>query len=483
MSAGEFSRRGKAPSRSVSGVFLLGCFGIGVAVAFPRSGFAALAFALLVVLLVWNRPMLIMSLALWISVLRGPLVDGWILPRAIALVADLVIIIGTLRLIWLSSQHKAQLPPYARMVALSMLTFCAVALLSGLVNQVSPLDAIGASRALLFGPLSFLFFSSSLVTKNARLQVGVQLWVALALQVPFALWQYAHVYKLSNPDLVVGTFGPGGANVLGLASLLGIAFLLSRPPSSWDRRNLVLGALLVIPLVLSSSRFAQLMAIPVAVWIATLRGISWKRIAVVAALLGLIGVGMSLYYSTNGRDYESEFQVATVLSGITQVRQGNVPRLAYFAFIAQIMRAHPGWMLIGSGPGTFASGYAIAAGTPLASDLATQLRLVAGGLSASGYVFKENLVPVSSQVASTWSEYGVLGLVAYASSLLGLLAARLRGGERHAVVGFSVIAIAITLLGVFWGNLWELQGFSVLFWLMLALDFSSHDLEPSDASV
>ncbi len=430
----------------------------------------------------WSDPPAAVCVALTVSITRGLLIDGWLVPRPFALVADLIVVALVVKLLVAVVRNREHVSAATRGVLFGTVSFALVACASAIVNLTPLVDLIGATRALVFGPLVFLVIGSSFL-RGASKAIGTLIRSGLWAQAILASWQFVNVIGTGNADAVVGSLGPGAANVLGMLALVGICFLLTRPAGLQRRGDRALAAALGVPLVASASRFALFLLVLIGI-VYLLLGTRFRGrlVGAVASTVALVG-GLLGYYSLSGRRASVDFNPATIVGGLVSVQQGSVPRLAYFAFIAPVLVKHPFGVWFGLGPGQYASGYGIARSAPAAVDLTTQLRLAATGLSASGYLYKNGDVPVTSQLASTWSEYGILGVAAYASIFVALLAEGLRRlREQRGYSGFLVIFAFLMLVSAPWGNVWELQGFGALVWGMAALDVLDYPTGTNDAA-
>lgn len=456
-------------TRTTGAITLLLAVVLGLAIG--RDSAVLILAVLAAVGVVWGRlaPRAAYLLAIWVSVLRPYISISLGVPREIALIADVLVLSVLVRLL-LRKDGQGAFEGDQRTILRFAGGFVLVAVMSSALNGSSIFDLLGAIRALLLGPAVLLVGISLARDRPSGELLERHLLVLLVLQIVFALFQIPGAAVEGNPDLVVGTLGPGGANVLGLLCLVGMVYVSSL---EWLRGRwaAVVVILLVIPIVFSSSRFAILL-LP-AVWLL----IVWKRLSgvglrvVVVGLAGVVTAASLVGYSAaTGRDLSYDFSVSTIVAGQLEVRAGNVPRLAYLKYIAEPLESQPWGWLVGLGPGQFASGYAIARGAPRAATLVSTLRVIAVGYTSGGYTYLDGNIPVTSQVVAVVSEYGVVGFLLY----IGLIGSAMVRSRRIHSAGrrtLLVVSLGLTAVASVWANLWELQAWALV-WAMAATSFA-----------
>jgi hypothetical protein len=448
-------------------IFALCSIAIGVALATGHVLVGLVPVVFLGALWAHRAPASALIAAIWIAALRPIATQTLGVPRELALMADIMLIAALIGILLGRRSHDHRPSSSQRGVLVGMASFLLVAGISTAVNQSSLVDTVGATRALLLGPIAYLVGVEVSTGHRERQALQQNLLAVLLLECVLAMLQFPLAAQSSNPDLVVGTFGSGGANVLGLFCLVGVAFVASL---DWlpTKRAVTLALLLTIPIVFSSSRLSMLL-LPF-VWLV----VYWSRIRtgglrllllLVSAILGIAIV--SAYAVSTGRSPADDFDLGVITRGQIEVKAGNVPRLAYFKYIEAPLSARPWGWVIGLGPGQFASGYAISRGAPNAANLLSTLRVTATGYTSGGYTYLNGEIPVTSQLASTLSEYGLVGLIAYAGILISILSGVRKLPSRTDRV-FILLAAGGTLVGSVWANLWELQTWMMV-WAMLSI--------------
>ncbi len=439
---------------------------IGIALGTDHAFVALIPMVVLLGLWAQHSPASALVAAIWISALRPIAVESYGVPRELALVADLVVLASLMAVLLRGTANGRRLARAQSGVMYGLMLFVFIAVISTVFNGSSLLDAVGATRALTLGPMAYVVGYSVSADPKGKKILQQSLLGVLILECVLALLQFPSAAIAGNPDLVVGTFGSGGANVLGLFCLVGVPYVLS---VEWLRpsRAIALALMLSIPIVLSSSRVAMLL-LPL-VWLV----VYWSKIRAVGPrlLLALVSVllavgTLSVYAAATGRSPADEFDLGVITRGQVEVRAGNVPRLAYFSYLVAPLNSRPWGWIIGLGPGQFASGYAISRSAPNAEALVSRLRVTATGYTSGGYTYLDGEIPVTSQIVSTLSEYGLVGLLCYAAIPVMVLLRARRSRVRTARV-FIWVAAGATLFGSVWANLWELQVWAIV-WCMLS---------------
>ncbi len=340
----------------------------------------------------------------------------------------------------------------------------AVGVASAVLNRVSPTHlALG-----LRGPLQpvLTFYALWCLRPPARHFARLAaLSLALALlQVPVTLVQFLATRTAMSRDLVYGTFWAGASNSIAYYLLFFILPLLGLAAARPERRrSLFAVAALLVPFVLASSRGA-LLILPLLALVATWPVLRHRPRALrgVAALVVVAGLGLALFYAykpaIEGHEIAGELSPRRFY--IEQWnRDKGMGRLYYSRWIALRMAARgPAALALGVGPSRFSS----SAGSYLRASLLEEA--TRGGHSP--------IIP--GQLTATFSEYGLVGLAAFAWLVgTGILLARRSWaadpGSPEAGLRRGIYAAALFLvLGTVMENVWELPHVAVLAWAEIA---------------
>lgn len=195
--------------------------------------------------------------------------------------------LGVLPLAWVAlglavCRYRGSVASGGLMVGL--LALVTVAMVSGVVNGVSPLRslfylALLASPFALIGAIAFDPPDELWRKRLTNLLIGL-----IVLQIPFALWQ---TYTFGISDFVQGTFidSKVGAHTTAAISLLGAIWLALRGPLT-PLRIVVVLLLVMIPLLAAANQV--IFALPLA--LVAVAVVSDRRLAIAASL----GIGLTL---------------------------------------------------------------------------------------------------------------------------------------------------------------------------------------------
>ncbi|MEP7359642.1 MAG: hypothetical protein ABI847_20485, partial [Anaerolineales bacterium] len=242
-----------------------------------------------VIFIGWQEPRLtLMGLMVAVTFIYGLTTDLRVLPDQAKFVKEALIGLLFARALFTAiTQRTFVRTPLDKW----LLLFVALGLLSGLVNQTSPLVIAVALRGLF--QYALVFYSIVWLRRRFTprfVAVLVGLAVALCLiQLPFGLFEFAYDVRRGIPNLSAdefrGTLGGSGANLVGLFVLPMLFLFMSRIVDSrrWARSNLVIILLLAIIPFLSFSRMA---------WLCAVLGVAilwWRRILLSPRILAFVG--------------------------------------------------------------------------------------------------------------------------------------------------------------------------------------------------
>ncbi len=345
--------------------------------------------------------------------------------------------------------------------------FAAESIVSWAVNRGSVIGLFSGLRGMFILPV--LVVSTALLVEDVDRDRGVAWKVAcwfVLFQIPVAFWQYfVGGGATTDPDLVTGTLGVGGANVLGVLMLALLVHSVAQY-SKRRRSSLLLVALAAILVMLMCSARLPLLLSPVgaAFVFVTESGMGsiGRRVAIVVA--GFLLVAPVLYYALPSyrADLGGGFEVETLVREQTVLEPGRVPRLAYLGYGWGFTQRYSAFAPLGVGPASAASGAAANLNTPMAIEFATGLRLAAAG--AVSRLDAPVFIPYPTQVTASLVEYGIVGLVTYFAFVIATGVAIMRRCRRDDFPGadWRVFAIwfGFMTIGAVYANPWE--GFSLL---------------------
>ncbi len=336
------------------------------------------------------------------------------------------------------------------------------------------LIALGAGyRSLLTMPLLAFALARTMRTRahfDTLYRTGVLLtW----LQVPFALYQFAFLGGgTSNVDVVTGTLGLGGSNVLGVwmlgAALSALWSYLHQPRAA---AAVSAGAFAVV-MVFSSARLAlysaPLMLLVLLVQYQRGKGATGKRtfsVALAAALVFAVAV-ISTYagYSRSGmRDAGAgDFDMTSLIAAQSDAGGYGVPRLVYLQYSWEYLRGASAFWPLGTGPATGSSGAASTVDDAGSSPFQTGYRLITLGRGAedSAVRYFVNMPQAMATIVETGplgfllmlALYGTFGIMAYRRlRRLDVLAV----GYTALAPATSLLFLAFCTLGTVYSVVWE----------------------------
>ena len=372
--------------------------------------------------------------------------------------------------------------------------FVIAAFASWLLNRGDPLALFAGVRSLVTMPV---LASSLLVVGNeddfALLRKG---GIALTcLQVPIALGQFVYGGLSSNVDLVNGTLGYGGSNLLGiwmLAAAAGCYYVFLR--GNGVRWAVASGVFMMI-VVMSGARLCML-ALPVVVVSLGIYAFFRSDAALVSARLvtsvavmtvlvvGLV-VGVYAGYQRAGIHIGtplSDLNPTSLFERQSQIGGYSVPRFAYLTYGWQFLKEQSPVWLLGTGPASAGSGAALAVqGEYDATQFAVGLRLLSEGLATNAG--SSRVITQTSQFMSTLVEYGPVGvaLIMAAYLVVGVQTGRRLGrvdrGRPHQalLVGAFPVLLVFVTFGTLYGVTWEgLNIVGLCFWWTVLLSGAAY---------
>ena len=370
-----------------------------------------------------------------------------------------------------------------------LIAFVAAGLASWAANSGTLTQLLAGTRSLLTMPLLALAVAVAGEESDYRLLL---VWgVALTcVQVPIAAVQFAVAGLKTDVDLVNGTLGLGGSNLLGiwmLAASAGAYYaFLRRGGIGWLAAALAFFSVVVM----CGSRISILAAPVFLIALGLYAGIRFASPGATARLVGsaviLVVVSVALVTSVYTEYARAGINIGTAAADLsptsllqrqTQIGDYSVPRLAYLAYGLGYLDTNSRFVPLGTGPASAGSGAAAAATTDYeSSPFAVGLRLESEGLAT--YASQSRVVTRTSQFVSTVVEYGPVGLflmlmfyVAY-----GVRAGKClyRSGETSLsetiLVGVLPVVFVFATIGTLYGVTWEgLNIVGLMFWWVVLL--------------
>lgn len=477
---------------------------VGVLLAFQPKLALAAAVAIPLVFVVAARPGTVaVVLLLWggvkYSALKLVPALGGVLAQAEVVCLVLVVAVTLMRL--------ARHPDAARLRLRSFLwliVFTVGALVSWAINAGSVTQLLAGVRSLATMPLFALAVAATGEETDYRLLLvgGIAL---TCIQVPVAAVQFAIAGLRTDVDLVNGTLGFGGANLLGiwmLAAAAGAYYVfLRRGGIVWIAATLAFFGVIVM----CGSRAAIVMAPVLLIALGLYAALRFASPGATARFVGsgvvLLMIAVALVAGVYAQYHQAGINIGSAASDLspssllqrqTEIGDYSVPRLAYLAYGWRYLQANSAYMPLGTGPATAGSGAAAAALPDYeSSPFAIGLRLESQGLAT--YVSQARVVTQTSQFVSTLVEYGPVGLLLllgfyvaygidafrylYLSSETSLLQTVMAGA-------FPVIFLFATV-GTLYGVTWEgLNIVGLMFWwVVLMSGASSQPRETAEAVV
>jgi hypothetical protein len=363
-----------------------------------------------------------------------------------------------------------------------LLLFAALGLLSGLVNQTSPLVIAVALRglfqyALVFYAIIWLrrYFDDRFIRRYFSVAIALGL-----LELVIAAWQY-----LSSPgsirgvDIFRGTLGISGSNNLGLYVLPALCYVMSRMLDSrqWRWQNLFLAVGLLLVPVWASSRMAWLV-------LAIAMGLMWWRRVTLTPrglmfIAGLLAVASALLYASvtfiaQTSDAWANLTVGRVVSIRGAIASFATPGegvgLTAWAPLVwdTVIRESP-VPLLGLGPGSGGSSAAVQLNT------ATYRRYFFD-------YFRQRALnrpgDLPTQVLQTGAEYGPFGpllllIIAFEFFLLAHRLRRTRRSPQAMALGAALVVSAVTMVVLsIKDGIWEQQTVSMWMWILGGLVYA-----------
>jgi hypothetical protein len=441
------------------------------------------AAAVVVVVIGWQEPRLILvGLLVAVTFIYALTTEWQLLPDLAKFVKEALIALLFARALFTAITERTFMrTPLDKW----LLLFAALGLLSGLVNQTSPVVIAVALRGLF--QYALVFYSIVWLRRRMTprfMAALIGLAVALCLiQLPFGLFEFAYDVRRGIPNLSAdefrGTMGRSGANLVGLFVLPMLFLMLSRVLDSrlWKRSNLVIILALAVVPFLSFSRMAWLCAAlgVVVLW--------WRRILLspralvfVSAVGAVTAIALFLTVRVVAQSFEgwSNLNVSTLVNpaGVVDsfktagIGVGLVP---WGQVVVETVSKEAPVPLLGLGPGSGGSSAAVQLKT------ATYRRYFYDHFGLRVYGIPADL---PTQVLQTGAEYGPLGpiLLLIIALEFFVMARRLRRagrGPEAAGLGAALIVSVLTMILLsIKDGIWEQQVVAMWLWLLGGLVFA-----------
>lgn len=344
--------------------------------------------------------------------------------------------------------------------------------------------ALGAGfRNLLTMPLLAFSLARTMRTRahfDALYRAGI---LVTWLQVPVAVYQFAFLGGNStNVDVVSGTLGTGGSNVLGIwmlgATLAALWSYLNKPRAL----SAISAVSFAVVMVFSSARLA-LYSAPLLLLVLLVQYQRGKgslvgrtvSVALAATLVVAVAlVGTYTAYSNSGmRDAGSgDFDVSRLVAAQWDAAGYGVPRFVYLQYSWEYLHASSAFWPLGTGPATGSSGAAGMMDDAGSSPFQTGMRLITLGRGAedSAVRYFVNMPQAMSTLVETGPIGFLLMLALYGS--FGVASYRRLRGLDAAALGYTALAPAAALvfvlfitLGTMYSVVWEgLNVTGLCFW-------------------
>lgn len=298
--------------------------------------------------------------------------------------------------------------------------FVATAVASWALAEGTALQLMAGIRALVTMPLLAASVALSATEKDLEFMWRAGVLVTI-IQVPIATLQFLSGGLSRDVDLVNGTLGFGGSNLLGVWMLAASAASLHVFVRKGSRFALVAAIAFAAVIVMCGSRIGILL-LPLALMVVGWLSVRGREIAVsgmrFVGAVALVGAAFMLVLAAVYAGYaQSGVRIGTVFSDLnpsslierqTRIGDYSVPRLAYFSYGWKYLGDNSEFWPIGTGPASAGSGSASAALSDYeSSPFATGLRVRSQGLATVSSLSR--VVTKTSQMVSTLVEYGPVG--------------------------------------------------------------------------
>lgn len=341
-----------------------------------------------------------------------------------------------------------------------ILMFLAIATVSTIYNYVNPIYVAAGLRSqlqyvLLFLVIVNLDFSETTLKRFFLISLSIAL-----LQAPVSVAQFLQEgVGRYNPDAVFGTFAWGYANIVGYYLLIFVLVLagLGMTAKHYSRLYFLSALVLLVPIILTSSR-ATIFFFLIGMVLLLGKRLFSKRVLITFPILVIaLAIFVMIYYGNRLGDAQTELDPRKLVA--EQLDNVNSPgRLRYLEITYNLMKNDAATLLVGFGPGTYAS----TAGTGLRAPLLVK-------------VTENNYSPnIQSQAVAVLGEYGLLGTAVlvcmYITVLLMMFRASVKLTDpfwKGIAVGMRAVSV-VFILGIFTERLWEIQPIPYYYWFFAA---------------
>lgn len=383
-------------------LLLIGCI-LGMSVAYHLPSLWLLAFAVILTVAIFKYP----QVGIWTIFVSVFLFDWlnrsfFIVPRQITWIKDIAIFLLFLRAIpVVIRRHRLVRTP----IDLPVLLFLLVGIISTFINHTPPIVAfMGFRKALKYILLFYILVNIGF--DGVFLKKIIKAFIIIAfIQIPFAIVEYLMWHPslmnlgpaMGQWDFVTGTFPRGGSGMLSLYLISIICFLIAYCLyANWSKlKSIFYSSLLLIPLPLAMSR-ASFIFLPFVIVFFLLRNIRRHLVTKFSyfVLFSLMFWGtVKVTYSLTGYDlmnYLTNPQRAFQMQA--GPRAGETGRISSIQVVYNELLNRPYGPALGVGPGGWSESYFS---------------------SYTGNIYQKFSFDVSgrNQIASTLSEWGILGLI------------------------------------------------------------------------
>ena len=455
-------------------LLVLAAIAVGSLVAFRPTWAlgAALLTPLVIICSRWSGTVAVLLL-LWGGMKYGafallPSLGGALAQTEVVLVL-LVLLFTVLKLSRREVQLSRAVGPYTVFGV-----FVGLSLLSWAVNEGTLLALFAGIRSL--ATLPILALAAVVLGTERDMKLLMRGGVALTFaQVPLAYLQVLTGGASKDVDLVNGTLGLGGANLLGiwmLAAFGGCFYLFVR---RGGLRWLVAAAAFSSVIAIAGARLSIIGVPIVLVGLGIMAALrphvrsAAERLTAGLVVLGFVAVvAVSVMYAGYARSGQrigtavQDLNPSSLLARQSQIGDYSVPRVAYVTYGWDFLQRQSRVPLLGTGPATAGSGSASASSPDYQSaPFAVGLRLKSQGLAT--YYSSASVVTVTSQLVSSLVEYGPVGLllllVFYATvGLRGMRSLWRREDPwliEEALTGTLPVFLTFATIGTVYGVTWE----------------------------
>lgn len=421
-----------------------------------------LAGGLAALLIACIKPRAIMTIIiLWLTFQYLPTKTWPVLPESAVWLDDALL--GILTLVWIGRRLLTHHPFHPTIRDWLLAGFLLIAGISSLVNAIPLPIALQGIRGIV-QPILMYYAVVNFRFSQKTLRFWVYLVIGTGLvQLPYTLYEGFTQGRWWG-DVVTGTFGfeqgTGFGHWLSLLVLLVLGLLLLDRARA---RYWVALGILLIPLILASSRISYFVIPAIIAWLLRQQLVKRPRVFLsVALILAALFVGLYFSYSlSNQHTFSGNLSPSFIL--FSQLTPSYGGRLVWYEITWAMIAQNATSLLVGFGPGAFSSFTAERNQTPL-FVLIDQIRAERGFAiyPASGFI----AVP---------GEFGLVGLALYLGLLLATYKAVARWLDKTETPFWKGVTFGVkgaTIYFLFAGltlNSWETMFFAGYFWLLVGI--------------